>query len=57
MNKINPRARKDIIIIGIDEGSIREFSDQGIQWPSRGNCTRVLHDISQPAIPLQFFMI
>jgi len=33
MNKINPRARKDIIIIGIDESTIREFSDQGIQWP------------------------
>lgn len=33
MNRINPRARKDIVIIGIDESTIREFSDQGIQWP------------------------
>lgn len=29
----NRRARKDIIIIGIDERTIRHFSDQGIQWP------------------------
>lgn len=29
----NKRARKDIIIIGIDERTIRHFSDQGIQWP------------------------
>jgi len=33
MNRINLRARKDIVIIGIDESTIREFSDQGIQWP------------------------
>lgn len=33
MNRINPRARKDIVIIGIDESTIREFSDRGIQWP------------------------
>jgi len=33
MNRINPRARKDIVILGIDESTIREFSDQGIQWP------------------------
>ncbi|HPF04439.1 MAG TPA: adenylate/guanylate cyclase domain-containing protein [Spirochaetota bacterium] len=58
MNKINPRARKDIIIIGIDEGSIREFSDQGIQWPfpweiharvtrylATGNPLAILYDI------------
>ncbi len=29
----NKKARKDIIIIGIDETTIREFSDQGINWP------------------------
>jgi adenylate cyclase len=29
----NKRARKDIIILGIDERTIRYFSDQGIQWP------------------------
>lgn len=58
MNKINPRARKDIIIIGIDEGTIREFSDQGIQWPfpweihakvtkylATGNPLAILYDI------------
>ncbi|HOK01113.1 MAG TPA: adenylate/guanylate cyclase domain-containing protein [Spirochaetota bacterium] len=33
LNKVNPKARKDIIIVGIDEATIREFSDQGIQWP------------------------
>jgi adenylate cyclase len=31
--KPNPAARKDIIILGIDERTIRNFSDQGIQWP------------------------
>lgn len=58
MNKINPRARKDIIIIGIDESTIREFSDQGIQWPfpweiharvtkylATGNPLAILYDI------------
>ncbi|OHD64133.1 MAG: hypothetical protein A2176_00635 [Spirochaetes bacterium RBG_13_51_14] len=29
----NKRARKDIIIFGIDERTIRYFSDRGIQWP------------------------
>ncbi|OHD69069.1 MAG: hypothetical protein A2W19_17625 [Spirochaetes bacterium RBG_16_49_21] len=29
----NANARKDIIIVGIDESTIRYFSDQGIQWP------------------------
>jgi adenylate cyclase len=29
----NKNARKDIIIVGIDESTIRHFSDQGIQWP------------------------
>ncbi len=33
MNKINPRASKDIVILGIDESTVREFSDQGIHWP------------------------
>ncbi len=33
MNRINPRARKDIVIIGIDEETINDFSNQGIQWP------------------------
>ncbi len=33
MNKINPRARKDIVIIGIDEETINDFSNQSIQWP------------------------
>lgn len=31
--KINDRARKDILILGIDESSLRYFSDKGIQWP------------------------
>ncbi len=29
----NKNARKDIVIIGIDESTIRQFSDQGIHWP------------------------
>lgn len=33
MNRVNPRASKDIVILGIDESTVREFSDQGIQWP------------------------
>ena len=33
MGRINPRARKDIVILGIDENTIRDFSDKGIQWP------------------------
>jgi len=58
MNKINPRARKDIVILGIDESTFREFSDQGIQWPfpwdihakltrfvSTGNPLAIFYDI------------
>ena len=33
MNRVNPRAHKDIVILGIDENTVREFSDQGIHWP------------------------
>lgn len=29
----NPRANKDIVILGIDEVTVREFDAQGIQWP------------------------
>jgi len=29
----NPKAREDIIILGIDESTIRTFSEQGIRWP------------------------
>ena len=29
----NPRARDDIIILGIDENTIREFGEAGILWP------------------------
>ncbi len=58
VNRINPRARKDIVILGIDESTIREFSDQGIQWPfpwdihakftnfiSTGNPLAIFYDI------------
>ena len=31
--RVNPRVREDIIILGIDEDTIRDFSDNGIQWP------------------------
>jgi adenylate cyclase len=30
---INAKARQDIIIIGIDEYTVRDFSDQNIHWP------------------------
>ncbi|MGL4369784.1 MAG: CHASE2 domain-containing protein, partial [Spirochaetota bacterium] len=33
VNRKNPRAHKDIIILGIDEDTIREFDSQSIQWP------------------------
>ena len=33
MMKKNPRAREDIVILGIDENTVREFDGQGIQWP------------------------
>lgn len=33
MNRINPRARKDIVIIGIDEETVNDFSNQNIHWP------------------------
>ncbi len=58
MNRINPRASKDIVILGIDESTVREFSDQGIFWPfpwelhakftrfiSTGNPAAILFDI------------
>ncbi|MDY6969157.1 MAG: adenylate/guanylate cyclase domain-containing protein [Spirochaetota bacterium] len=31
--KPNPRARKDIIILGIDLNTIRSFGEEGISWP------------------------
>ncbi len=33
MRRDNKRARKDILILGIDESTIRDFSDKGVQWP------------------------
>lgn len=56
---LNPRARKDIVILGIDENTVREFSDEGVQWPfpwsvharfvdyvSTGNPSAVFFDIN-----------
>ena len=31
--KINPRASNDIVLLGIDEPTIRYFSEENIQWP------------------------
>ena len=58
IGKVNQKARNDIIIIGIDESTVREFSDNGIQWPfpwkihakltdnlSAGNPLAILFDI------------
>ncbi len=33
ITKKNPRSRDDIIILGIDENTIREFTSQKIHWP------------------------
>ncbi len=33
MGSRNSKAREDIIILGIDESTIRSFSEQGIRWP------------------------
>jgi class 3 adenylate cyclase/CHASE2 domain-containing sensor protein len=33
MGRINPRANKNIVILGIDENTVRDFSDRGINWP------------------------
>lgn len=33
ITKKNPRSRDDIVILGIDENTIREFTEQGIIWP------------------------
>ncbi|TAL30716.1 MAG: adenylate/guanylate cyclase domain-containing protein [Spirochaetes bacterium] len=33
ITKPNPRARKDIMIVGLDENTIRKFTEQGIMWP------------------------
>ncbi len=30
---LNPRAHRDIIVLGIDEETIREFDNQEIEWP------------------------
>jgi len=59
MGRINPRARKDIIILGIDEATIRDFSDRQVQWPfpwdvhalftdfiSSGNPSAIFFDIT-----------
>ena len=56
--KKNPRMRNDIIIVGIDETTMREFSEEDIQWPfpwskhalltsyiSSGNPLAILFDI------------
>lgn len=44
--KPNPRAHKDIMIVGIDEDTIRTFTDEGITWPFpweiHANVTRYL---------------
>lgn len=33
LGRINPRARKDLLILGIDEDTFREFDSQQISWP------------------------
>ena len=58
LNRVNPRARKEIIIAGLDENTVREFNNNGIKWPypwkyhakftryvSSGNPLSILFDI------------
>ena len=58
-SKKNENAREDIVILGIDENTIRDFSDRNIHWPfpwsihatfinyvSSGNPLAVLFDIT-----------
>ncbi|HEY1406183.1 MAG TPA: adenylate/guanylate cyclase domain-containing protein [Spirochaetota bacterium] len=33
LTKKNNRANKDIVILGIDEDTLRKFDEEGIQWP------------------------
>ncbi len=33
MGRINPKARKDLVILGIDEDTFKVFDAMGIQWP------------------------
>ena len=55
----NKKARQDIVILGIDESTIRDFSNRNIQWPfpwkiharftdyvSSGNPTAIFFDIT-----------
>jgi adenylate cyclase len=51
----NPKARKDIVIIGIDETTIREFSDQGINWPFPWNKHAMLTEYLATGQPLAIF--
>ncbi|MBN1535002.1 MAG: adenylate/guanylate cyclase domain-containing protein [Spirochaetes bacterium] len=51
----NPKARKDIVIIGIDETTIREFSDRGINWPFPWNKHALLTDFLSSGQPLSIF--
>ena len=54
LSKINPKARKDIVIIGIDESTVREFSDKGIQWPFPWKIHAKLTDFLSTGKPLAF---
>jgi len=55
LNRINPRARKDIVILGIDESTIREFSDRGIQWPFPWEIHATFNDFVSSGNPLAIF--
>ncbi|PKL40883.1 MAG: adenylate/guanylate cyclase domain-containing protein [Spirochaetae bacterium HGW-Spirochaetae-1] len=55
MGRINPRARKDIIILGIDEATIRDFSDRQVQWPFPWDIHALFTDFISTGNPLSIF--
>jgi class 3 adenylate cyclase len=55
MGRINPRAHKDIIILGIDENTVRDFSDRGINWPFPWNIHAKFTQFVGTGSPLAIF--
>ena len=55
LSKINPKARNDIVIVGIDENTVREFSDKGIQWPFPWEIHAKLTNFLSTGNPLAIF--
>ncbi|MCL1833470.1 MAG: adenylate/guanylate cyclase domain-containing protein [Leptospirales bacterium] len=54
-SSVNVKARDDIVIIAIDESTIREFSDNGIQWPFPWKIHAQLTNFLSTGNPLAIF--